>query len=370
MHRALNVEAAARDAESAARAFAIDGNLVAVAPYGSGHINDSYRVLFDCRGQATPLLLQRINHRIFKDPVSLMGNIERVTTHVRAKLSGHPDAARRVLTLIPTRSGVCLHVDEQGNYWRAYLFVERTATFDSVQSPQQAFQAGKAFGEFQHLLADLPAPRLHDTIPNFHHTPSRFAALEQAIAADPANRASSCRKEIEFALARRPLTTVLLDANLPERVTHNDTKINNLLFDDTTGESICVIDLDTVMPGLSAYDFGDLVRTATCPVGEDERDLALVKMQFPLFEALARGYLTTAGRFLTAGEKRCLPIAGNLITFEIAIRFLTDHLNGDVYFKVHRQGHNLDRARTQFKLLESLEQHQPRMERLVQSIPV
>jgi hypothetical protein len=368
MNAAPNLETAAKSVEDAARAFAIDGDLVAAAPYGSGHINDSYRVAFNYKGQSTRLLMQRINHRIFKDPVSLMDNIQRVTAHVGAKMAGHPDARRRVLTLIPTRRGGHLHIDEAGNYWRAYLFVERTATYDSVRSADQAFQAGRAFGEFQSLLADLPAPRLHDTIPNFHHTPSRFTTLEQAIAADAAGRAASCLPEIQFALDRKSLTTVLLNANLPERVTHNDTKINNLLFDDTTGDSICVIDLDTVMPGLSAYDFGDLVRTTTCPVAEDERDLSRVEMQFPLFEALARGYLSTAGRFLSADEKRHLPIAGNLITFEIGIRFLTDYLNGDVYFKVHRQGHNLDRTRTQFKLLQSLEQNQAAMRSLIESI--
>ena len=357
------------NAEAAARAFAIDGTLVAAAPYGSGHINDTYRVSFDTHGTPAHLLLQRINHRIFQDPVALMENIHRVTTHVASRIAGQPDAARRVLTLIPTRAGGYLHIDQQANYWRAYRFVEHTATYDSVRSPEQAFQAGRAFGEFQNYLADLPAPRLRDTIPNFHHTPSRFAALERAIETDPANRAAACAAEIQFALDRRSLTTVLLDANLPERVTHNDTKINNLLFDDATGESICVIDLDTVMPGLSAYDFGDLVRTTTTTSAEDEQDLSRVEMQFPLFEALARGYLSAAGRFLTPDEKRLLPMGGNLITFEIAIRFLTDHLNGDTYFKVHRPHHNLDRTRTQFKLLTSLEQNQPRIDSLLQSIP-
>lgn len=356
--------------EAAARAFAIDGSLVAAAPYGSGHINDSYKVSFDCPGAPAHLLMQRINHRIFHDPVSLMDNIERVTTHVASRINGAPDAYRRVLTLIPTRAhGGFLHIDSDGNYWRAYRFVEHTATYNSVHSPEQAHQAGRAFGEFQNQLADLAAPRLHDTIPNFHHTPSRFAALERAIEADPANRAAACQAEIQFALDRKPLTTVLLDAHLPERVTHNDTKINNLLFDEVTGESICVIDLDTVMPGLSAYDFGDLVRTSTAPVAEDEQDLSRVEMQFPLFEALTRGYLSTAGSFLTPDEKRSLAVAGNLITFEIAIRFLTDHLNGDTYFKVHRPNHNLDRTRTQFKLLSSLEQNAPRIERLLASIP-
>lgn len=359
---------AAMHAEAAARAFAIDGDLVAATPYGSGHINDSFRVIFEGRGASTPLLMQRINHRIFKEPRSLMDNIRRVTVHLASKLAPRADGARRVLTLVPTRKGDVLHVDANGDFWRAYLFVEPTSTFNSVRTAEQAFEAGKAFGEFQSMLADLPAPRLHDTIPNFHYTPGRFAALEQAIAADVAGRAASCAREIEFALARKPLTTALLDAGLPERVTHNDTKINNLLFDSTGKQAVCVIDLDTVMPGLAGYDFGDLVRTATSPAAEDERDLAQVEMQFPLFEALCRGYLSTAGAFLTRDERLLLPISGHLITFEIAIRFLTDHLAGDTYFKVHREGHNLDRCRAQFKLLASLERQQRATENLVVSL--
>jgi len=237
-----------------------------------------------------------------------------------------------------------------------------------VESAGQAFQAARAFGQFQKWLADLPAPRLHDTIPDFHHTPKRFAALEKAIAADAANRAKLAQPEIEFALRHREMCGVLLAAGLPERVTHNDTKFNNVMLDDATGQGICVIDLDTVMPGLALYDFGDMVRTTTSPAKEDERDLSKVTMQFPMFEALARGYLSTAADCLTSAEKKFLPFSGKLITFEIGIRFLTDFLAGDVYFKVHREGHNLDRCRTQFKLVESIEQQEPEMNRLVEGI--
>ncbi len=297
-----------------------------------------------------------------------MENIERVTGHLAAQVADHPDRERRVLTLIPTRRDGVLHQDADGNYWRAYRFIENATTYNSVESPGQAYEAAKAFGEFQRMLADLPEPRLHDTIPDFHHTPKRFAALERAIAADVAGRAGQAGPEIEFALARRTLSNALIDAELPERVTHNDTKINNVMLDDTTGEGTCVIDLDTVMPGLAAYDFGDMVRTATSPAAEDERDLSKVNMQFPLFEALARGYLSTAGGFLTPPERENLAVAGKVITFEIGIRFLTDHLSGDTYFKVHREGHNLDRCRTQFKLLESIEQQEGEMNRLVRSL--
>jgi aminoglycoside phosphotransferase (APT) family kinase protein len=218
------------------------------------------------------------------------------------------------------------------------------------------------------LLASLPAPRLHDTIPDFHNTPKRFTALVEAIASDVTGRAVQAKPEIDFALKHQPIASVLLSANLPERVTHNDTKFNNVLLDDDTGEGICVIDLDTVMPGLALYDFGDMVRTTTSPAMEDERDLSRVTMQFPMFEALVRGYLTSAGDFLTRAEKQHLVFSGKLIAFEQGVRFLTDYLAGDTYYKVHRESQNIDRCRTQFKLVESIEQQEERMERLVQSI--
>jgi len=356
------------DVRGAAAHFLIAGDFVSAEPYGSGHINDTYCVRFNQAGTLVRYILQRINHQIFKDPVALMENIQRVTSHLSAKVAGEADGARRVLTLLPTRSGAAVHVDADGNFWRAYLFIEKARTYDAVESTDQAFQAARAFGRFQMLLADLPAPRLHDTIPNFHHTPRRFEAFEQALAADVAGRAVLARPEIEFALAHKELARVLLDANLPERVTHNDTKFNNVMLDDATGEGICVIDLDTVMPGLALYDFGDMVRTTTSPAKEDEKDLSKVTMQFPMFEALVRGYLSSAGQVLTRGEKQLLAASGKVITFEIGIRFLTDFLAGDVYFKVHRDGHNLDRCRTQFKLVESIGQQEDRMNQLVESV--
>ena len=356
------------DVGAVARCFQIPGAFLVAEPYGSGHVNDTYCVTFDQAGTRVRYIFQRINHNIFKNPVALMENVARVTAHLGAKVASEPDASRRMLTLISARDGKPFYCDAEGNHWRVYLFIEKARTFDAVESTQQAFQAAKAFGQFQKLLADLPAPRLHDTIPDFHHTPKRFAALEKAIETDVANRAQLAQAEIEFCLQHKPITGILLDARLPERVTHNDNKFNNVMLDDATGEGICVIDLDTVMPGLAIYDFGDMVRTTTSPTKEDERDLSKVMMQFPMFEALVRGYLTSAAEFLTPAEKKFLPFAGKLITFEIGIRFLTDFLAGDTYFKVHRSGHNLDRCRTQFKLVESIEQQEAQMNKLVETI--
>jgi hypothetical protein len=356
------------DVRAVAGQFQLRGEFVSGAAYGTGHINDTYCVVFDEGGKRVRYVAQRINHRIFTHPPSLMQNVQRVTAHLGKKSAGQPDRGRRVLTLIPTHDGEAFYCDSEGNHWRVYIFIEGARTFDAVESPQQAFEAAKAFGQFQKLLADLPAPRLHDTIPDFHHTPKRFAALEKAIEADVANRAKEAKAEIEFALGLKAATSILLDAELPERVTHNDTKFNNVMLDDATGEGICVIDLDTVMPGLALYDFGDMVRTATSPTKEDERDLSKVTMQFPMFEALARGYLAAAGEFLTPAERGFLPFSGKLITFEIGIRFLTDFLAGDTYFKVHREGHNLDRCRTQFKLVESIAAQEAAMNKLVETI--
>ena len=361
-------EKSKHDVCDVARHFQITGDFLSAEPYGSGHINDTYCVIFDQGGTRVRYIFQCINHNIFKHPVALMENIARVTKHLGAKVFGELEANRRVLTLIPSHAGRPYHCDEHDNHWRVYVFIEKARTFDAVESAAQAFQAAKAFGQFQKLLADLPPPSLQDTIPDFHHTPKRFAALEKAIEADVANRAALAQPEIEFALRHKAICSVLLDANLPERVTHNDTKFNNVMLDDATGEGICVIDLDTVMSGLALYDFGDMVRTTTSPAKEDERDLSKVTMQFPMFEALVRGYLTSAADFLMPAEKKFLPFSGKLITFEIGLRFLTDFLAGDTYFKVHRDGHNLDRCRTQFKLVESIEQQEEKMNQLVEAI--
>ncbi len=346
---------------SAAQNFQVSGDFAGAMPWGNGHIHDTYRVELDADGARCPYLLQRINTSVFPRVPELMENIARVTAHMELCVGPDADRERRMLRLVPARDGRMWHRDPQGACWRMFGMIEGARSVDRVESPEQCYRVARAFGEFQRQLTTLPGPRLHDTIPDFHHSPKRFEALERAIAADAAGRARTAQAEIEFALARKPMTSVLLDAGLPERITHNDTKINNVLLDDTTGEALCVIDLDTVMPGLALYDFGDLVRTAASPAAEDERDLDLVMMRMDYYEALLRGYLSSAGPFLTVREKELLAFSGKLITFETGIRFLTDYLNGDTYFKVHREGHNLDRCRTQFRLVASIEDHEHQM---------
>lgn len=356
------------DLRSVAGSFDIPGEFQSVEPFGNGHINDTYRAVFVHRDRAARYILQRINHRVFKNPIALMENVERVTSHLATQVADISDKHRRVLTLIRARDGAAYYKDGESCFWRAYCFIENTTAYDAVESPRHAFQAAKAFGRFQHLLAGLRPAELNETIADFHHTPKRFEALERAIAADVEGRASRAKAEIDFALARQSINRILIEAGLPQRVTHNDAKFNNVLLDAQTGEGICVIDLDTVMPGLAPYDFGDIVRTTTSPTREDERDLSQVTMQFPMFEALVRGYLESAGGFLTKAERRYLSFSGKLITFEIGIRFLTDFIAGDTYFKVHRRDHNLDRCRTQFRLVRSIEQQEEKMDRLVESL--
>ena len=360
------------DVRKISESFEIYGDYISAAPYGSGHINDTYRVSFRQGGAAINYIFQRINHNVFKNPPALMENIDRVTTHIFNKIKGSKDATRHTLVIIKTKDCKTYHQDTDGNFWRVYVFIEKAKTYDVIEKDSQAYQAAKAFGEFQKRLVDLPGAKLHETIPNFHNTPKRFEALEQAIAADVAGRVKLAGPEIDFVLKRKADASLLLNLNaqgaIPERITHNDTKLNNVMLDDKTGDGICVIDLDTVMPGLIHYDFGDMVRTSTSPAAEDEKDLSKVTMQFNMFEALLSGYLSTAKSFLNPAELEYLPFAGKLITMEIGTRFLTDFLSGDVYFKIHRENHNLDRCRTQFKLVASIEEQMNKMMQLLKTL--
>ena len=368
------------DIPSVARHFSMPGELTEFRPCGQGLINDTYEVHFDQGGVAVRYIIQRINHNVFQHPELVMDNIIRVTSHIAQKLknSGIKDLGRRVLTLIPTRSGRGWHKDETGNTWRGYIYVEGAEAHDRVESPALAEEAARAFGEFQSHLVDLKGPRLADTIPNFHHTRSRYNALLQAIDDNKAGRVKSVRTELDWIMEREPVVDVLLNlqsiGELPERITHNDTKINNVMMDVKTGEGLCVMDLDTVMPGLVLYDFGDLVRATTISTAEDSLDLDAVEMRRPMFDALVRGYLRGAGGFLTDTEAEYLAFSGKLITLETGIRFLTDYLNGDVYFKTTRPSHNLDRFRVQTRMVESIEAQETALQGAVEefrkSLPV
>ena len=356
--------------------LAIDGDFVVAVPFGNGHINDTFAATYiGARGPEsgdTRYIHQRINADIFEDPVGLMGNVARVTGHLRRKLEQQDvdDVGRRVLQLVPTIDGADFVVDDEGAYWRTYRFIEGATTHDVVSTVEQAFQVARAFGEFQRLLIDLDPPPLNTTISNFHNTPLRLAAFEDAVCRDPRNRAAKAAGEIaalgEYASMADSLRCLHDAGAIPRRVTHNDTKINNVLIDDETGLGLCVIDLDTVMPGLVLDDFGDLVRTSTSFAKEDDRDLTKVGIELPIFDSLVRGYLSSAGEFLNRDEVASLVLSGKLMTFESSLRFLTDYLLGDTYFRVHREGHNLDRARVQLRLLDSIRDNADEMERLVQ----
>jgi len=351
--------------------FQFKGKFLEANPYGFGHINDTYSAWFrNSNGVGHRYLLQRINHNVFKKPAELMQNIERVTTHLQKKIiaaGGNPE--RETLNLIPTTGDKSFYVTSTGNYWRAYIFVEDALAYQVVENPDHIYNAAKAFGKFQKFLSDFPAGQLHDTIPNFHHTAKRLEAFTAAVAKDTENRAGRVKPEIEFVAQHADEVPVLVklfeQGQLPRRVTHNDTKFNNVMIDEATQEGLCVIDLDTVMPGLSLYDFGDSVRTGAATAAEDEQDLSKVGIGLEIFERLTHGYLEVARDVLTPAEIEYLPFSARLMTLECGIRFLTDYLSGDVYFKIHREHHNLDRARTQFKMVKDMESKFDRMTDIV-----
>ena len=352
--------------------FRLVGDFASAEPWGSGHINDTFRATWGGNGEARRYIHQRINDHVFPDPQAVMRNIAAVTCHVRAKLeaAGTDDLDRRVLTLVPTRDGRDFHVDAEGHYWRTYLFVERSRSVDLMEGTGQAFEAGRAFGEFLVLLSDYDGPRLVETIRGFHDTPHRFANFVRALEADAHGRAAGCRTEASALLAMEKKAGAIAALHdrglLPERIVHNDTKLNNLLLDEETGEPLCVIDLDTVMPGYALHDFGDLVRTGAARATEDERDLSKVGVDASLYEALVRGYLSSAGPSLTKAEKEHLAAGAEIIVLENALRFLTDHLEGDVYFRIHRPGHNLDRCRTQLAFFHDLEERGDALRRRIE----
>ncbi len=341
--------------------FALSGSPVSVSAYGSGHINNTQ--LVECDNGAR-YILQQINTSVFREPERLMHNIELVTAHLRTKTAD----PRGVLRLVPARDGKSF-VAENGEYWRVYELVANSVCYQSADI-RRFYESAVAFGRFQNQLADFPAERLWQTIPHFHDTPVRYEAFHRAVSKDSAGRRSDVEREIAFVLSHEAFSHTLVDlqaaGDLPLRVTHNDTKINNVLFDAKTDRALCVIDLDTVMPGLSINDFGDAIRFGASSAAEDERDLSRVHFDIALYTAYVEGYLSTCGESLTSTELTMLPVGAKMMTLECGMRFLTDHLAGDVYFHISRENHNLDRARTQFALLGDMETHWDEMRRIVE----
>jgi Ser/Thr protein kinase RdoA (MazF antagonist) len=361
----------APDLRAMAGPFSIIGRFQEGRPYGGGHINDTYLLTYHTDDGPVHYILQRINHQVFRNPPQLMDNLLRVTAHLRQRLQaeGVQDLSRRVLTVIPTQDGALYHQDPDGNYWRVFEFLEGTVTVEVPQSLAQIQEAARAFGRFVSLLSDLPGPPLHETIPDFHNGVKRYTAFEESLSKDGCNRAAMASWEIAFiqehaAILETPARLIRED-KIPMRVTHNDTKVNNVLLDRATGEGLCVIDLDTVMPGLVLYDVGDIVRTAAGTAAEDEPDLSKVKFRRDRFEAIIRGFLEGAGRSLHRCEVDHLVLGGPFMTLIMGTRFLTDFLQGDTYYKIHRPNHNLDRCRVQFRLAQILLEQQDPMDRIV-----
>ncbi len=348
-----------------ASSFQFHGQPVQSSQYGNGHINTTRLIETD---QGARYILQKINQGIFKDIPSLMNNIHAVTQHLLTKTS-EPD---RVMKLVPTINGENYAIDEQGDCWRAYVFVKDSICLDRAETAEEFYQSGVAFGQFQSQLSDFPAAVLKETIPGFHDTVRRFQRFHDVLAADPKGRAKEVSAEIEFALAREDeggtMVRMLKCGQLPLRVTHNDTKLNNVLLDARTKKPLCVVDLDTVMPGLCGNDFGDSIRFGASTAMEDEKDLSLVNLSLPLYEAYAKGFLQACGKSLTPIELETLPLSAKLMTLECGLRFLTDYLEGDVYFRTHREGHNLDRCRTQFKLVADMESKYEDMKQIISKL--
>lgn len=343
-------------------AFPFDGELQNIEYNDVGLINSTFVLNFSDGNRTYSYILQKINTNVFRNPDKLMSNIMNVTAFLRNKinlLGGNPE--RETLTFIYTKANSPYYKDENGECWRAYSYVDKCHTCNEVDSPIKAFRLGKAFGKFQKMLADYPSESLFETIPDFHNTPSRFAALKQAVENNLSGRLDKVTDELNYALERECDASHLLDlvaeGKIPVRVTHNDTKINNVLFDDITNEAFCVIDLDTIMPGLSLYDFGDSIRSSAVKSDENEKDLNKYGLDPELFKSYAEGFLGEAGEALTEYEIKNLAFSAKLMALECGVRFLTDYLNGDTYFKTSYPEHNLVRCRTQFKLVSDIEKH-------------
>lgn len=349
-------------------AFALPKGERSAVPFGNGHINNTF--LIRIAGTNKQYILQRINSYVFTHPKEVMENMQHVTSFLRGKIAaegGNPD--RETITLVPSRSGEAYAEDSDGQVWRVMLFVPDTFSPELPDDLGVLEECGGAFGRFARLLNDFPAASLHETIRAFHDTPARLRQLEDAVQRDPHGRLQDVAGEVAFARSRALDTRFLTDAHaageLPLRVTHNDTKVNNVLLDKTTGKAVCVIDLDTVMPGLLAYDFGDAVRVGACSAAEDEQDLDKIHLVLSKYRAFSCGFLSELNGMLSREELLSLEAGARLMTLENGLRFLADHLNGDIYFKIHRPGQNLDRARAQFALFRDMEKHSDEMKSIL-----
>ena len=352
--------------------FEIDGELVSCERYGEGHINETYLAVTEKGGVKTDYILQKINSKLFTNVPALMNNIRQVTEFNREKIKargGNPD--RESLSLVYTKGGETFyHCASCDGYFRVYKFITDAIAYQVVEKPEHFYQSAVAFGNFANLLAEFDASGLYEVIPDFHNTEKRFRDFEASLKADKLDRAKDIKKEIDFVLSRKDycgrIVNLLRSGEMPTKVTHNDTKLNNVMLDAKTGEYVAVIDLDTIMPGSICYDFGDSIRFGCNPAAEDEKDLSKVNFDLNLFDVYAKGYLSALGDGATKIEKDNLAFGAILMTYECGMRFLADYLDGDVYFRTHREGHNLDRARTQFKLIEDMEKLLPEMEKIVQ----
>lgn len=350
--------------------FVLLGDLREISVYGSGHINDTFRLSYETENGIRRYILQRMNRSVFAAPEELMENIIGVTGWLKEKIrevGGNPE--RETLTLVKSRNGNYYYQDSEGEYWRIYLFVEGTTSYDQVERPEDFYQSAVTFGHFQRMMADYPARTLHETIPGFHNTVKRFGDFKRAVEADVCGRVKEVEEEIRFVMEREAFAHTLCDlearGEIPVRVTHNDTKLNNILMDNETGKGLCVIDLDTVMPGLAVNDFGDSIRFGASTGSEDEKDLSKISCDLDLYRIYTRGFLEGCCGALTDVELDHLPTGAIMMTFECGMRFLADYLEGDHYFKISRKEHNLDRCRTQFKLVRDMEEKLEEMKAIV-----
>ncbi len=355
-----------------AASFNLDGTILKIEPFGNGHINDTYRIFIE-EPEKPDYILQRKNHHVFKDVPGMMENIVRVTQHIRKKMEekGVRDIDKRVITHVQTPAGNYYFKDVDGNYWTVFLLIAGSHSVENIENPEHAYLAGKGFGRFQKQLEDLPGKPLNETIVDFHNIEFRYRNFRKALQVNYQNRKEKTQPEIDFALQMEEEMHTLIRAQksgeIPVRITHNDTKINNILF-DKFGQILCVIDLDTVMPGLVHFDFGDAIRTAASTAEEDETDLNKITINLEIFEAFSNGFLEETKMFLTDKEISLLPHSAKFMTFIMGIRFLTDYLEGDVYYKTDHPEHNVERCRAQFKLVREMTNHEAKMEQVIAKI--